>query len=263
MTFDDHHANGKRHDSDIFDADAQPAKVCGSCGQPEGECYNLCPNSPAYYSPERERQDDMMDDGSDDHRERYAATAEPSQYEEPEEDELGGNTSSLKQLNYIRDLLDKKQIDAEAADGIRQQIAEGKVDGPRASRYLDKLIALPKRQREVLGQTAAGRSGADRKELPVGMYRTDSGQIIRVYLGQKSGVNLVKVYDEETHTYEYAGSATGKAYHLCAEATKMTLAEAKEFGKMSGHCCVCARRLDVPESVEAGIGPVCASRFDS
>ena len=34
--------------------------TCASCGMPEGQCYNLCPNSPAFYSPEQERADDAF-----------------------------------------------------------------------------------------------------------------------------------------------------------------------------------------------------------
>jgi hypothetical protein len=30
---------------------------CPECGQPAGQCYNLCPNSASFYSPERERAD--------------------------------------------------------------------------------------------------------------------------------------------------------------------------------------------------------------
>lgn len=51
--------------------DCKPSgTLCPNCGA--DPCYHLCPNSVAYYSPEQERYDDMMDDGSDDHRERYA-----------------------------------------------------------------------------------------------------------------------------------------------------------------------------------------------
>lgn len=32
--------------------------TCPSCGMPPGQCYNLCPASPAYYSPEQERADE-------------------------------------------------------------------------------------------------------------------------------------------------------------------------------------------------------------
>ena len=46
---------------------------CSICGQPPDSCYNLCPNSPHFYSPEQERLDDAHY-GDDDNRERYAAT---------------------------------------------------------------------------------------------------------------------------------------------------------------------------------------------
>lgn len=48
--------------------------LCPNCGA--DPCYHLCHNSVAYYSPEQERYDAMMDDGSDDVRERYASTVE-------------------------------------------------------------------------------------------------------------------------------------------------------------------------------------------
>jgi hypothetical protein len=51
--------------------------LCPNCGA--DPCYHLCPNSSAYYSPEQERADEPFY-GDDDHRERYAATAESSQY---------------------------------------------------------------------------------------------------------------------------------------------------------------------------------------
>lgn len=44
--------------------------LCPNCGA--DPCYHLCVNSPHYYSPEQELFDAMMDDGSDDRRERYA-----------------------------------------------------------------------------------------------------------------------------------------------------------------------------------------------
>lgn len=52
-------------------------KPCSYCGG--DPCYHQCPNSQHYYSPEQERADDAFY-GQDDVSERYAATAEPSQY---------------------------------------------------------------------------------------------------------------------------------------------------------------------------------------
>jgi hypothetical protein len=41
----------------------------------------------------------------------------------------------------------------------------------------------------------------------------------------------------------------------------MTKEEAASYGKLYGVCCVCGRTLTNEESIEAGIGPVCAGKF--
>lgn len=41
---------------------------------------------------------------------------------------------------------------------------------------------------------------------------------------------------------------------------KLTLAEAQQFGKLYGVCCVCGKTLTNEESIAAGIGPVCAGK---
>jgi len=41
---------------------------------------------------------------------------------------------------------------------------------------------------------------------------------------------------------------------------RMSLEEAKEFGALYGTCCVCGRTLTNEDSIEAGIGPVCAGK---
>ena len=39
------------------------------------------------------------------------------------------------------------------------------------------------------------------------------------------------------------------------------LAAAQKYGKLSGRCCSCGRDLTDPESIERGIGPICAEKF--
>lgn len=39
------------------------------------------------------------------------------------------------------------------------------------------------------------------------------------------------------------------------------LTAAKKYGKLSGRCCSCGRDLTDPDSIEAGIGPICAGKF--
>lgn len=42
---------------------------------------------------------------------------------------------------------------------------------------------------------------------------------------------------------------------------RMTLDEAKEYGKVTGTCCNCGRLLTNEESIANGIGPICATKF--
>ena len=77
-------------------------KVCPTCGSfPMGTgCYHICPNSIHYYSPEQERADDPHY-GEDDMRERYAATAEPSQYADDSYDVINhGDTDDGPDYGY-------------------------------------------------------------------------------------------------------------------------------------------------------------------
>lgn len=53
--------------------------------------------------------------------------------------------------------------------------------------------------------------------------------------------------------------APGEAADV-ASVQPMTLKEAAKFGHMYGVCFVCCRPLTDPESVQRGIGPVCAKR---
>ena len=57
--------------------------------------------------------------------------------------------------------------------------------------------------------------------------------------------------------FDYERGAISK---LRAE-NKMTLDEAKAFGALYGTCCRCGATLTREESIEAGIGPICAGKF--
>lgn len=52
---------------------------CATCGSPAGTCYTLCPDSPAYYSPEAERADSLASDAMS-HDAWHAAAA--AQYQQ-------------------------------------------------------------------------------------------------------------------------------------------------------------------------------------
>jgi hypothetical protein len=166
----------------------------------------------------------------------------------------GRDMASEKQVKYAMDLLAEREWpDTLNETDIRNM----------ERRQVTKLITNLK---------DAPRRPVSSDEPAVGMYKDQAGRILRVYLGQQSGRNLVKEVVEDgqyedgitKYSYEYVGSARSLVAGLTplgkVTLERMPLEEAKKWGKMTRSCVVCARRLDVPESVERGIGPVCASK---
>lgn len=49
--------------------------------------------------------------------------------------------------------------------------------------------------------------------------------------------------------------------HVISALEDNPLTAAKNFGMLTGVCCSCGRQLTADESVEAGIGPICATKF--
>lgn len=154
-----------------------------------------------------------------------------------------------RQQEYLIDLLEQREVPN--AQELHDRIVDADFTMAEASAQIDHLKSCPRKQRKTQAEPEAG------------MYRLDDGTIVRVYLGQQSGKMLAKRLvetpeEQHTHEYEYMGLAVR---FVKPDTARLSLEEAKKFGRMTGTCCVCARRLDNPESVEAGIGPVCASKF--
>lgn len=117
-----------------------------------------------------------------------------------------------------------------------------------ASAVIDYLLTLPRKEKEP------------QAEVPEGMHIL-KGSIYKVQRAVHGSGNLyakeLVQQDEERWTFDYA---PGVVRNLSQD-TAMTLEQAKEFGALYGTCAVCGRTLTNEESIEAGIGPVCAGKF--
>lgn len=100
----------------------------------------------------------------------------------------------------------------------------------------------------------------------------------KFYAGE---ITLSRARDTSTVWIKHSGAekAVGKIEHgaltmwtrpgVDMDAIRATLTEfegaplqaAMRFGKMTGRCCSCGRELTDPASIEAGIGPICATKF--
>jgi len=83
------------------------------------------------------------------------------------------------------------------------------------------------------------------------VYRVKRSRAGRLYASRYNPAG------ERGERFVYEG---GAVYRLSAD-DRITLDRAKELGAQWAQCCVCGRDLSATESVEAGIGPVCAGRI--
>jgi uncharacterized protein DUF6011 len=91
-----------------------------------------------------------------------------------------------------------------------------------------------------------------------GMYQVD-GRIFKVLPSRTSERHYAKELVGEgdgTYRFTYAPGAM----RLIRAEHRMTDEQAREFGRTTGICCVCARLLTDPQSIAAGIGPVCSGK---
>lgn len=184
------------------------------------------------------------------------------------------NAATHKQIMYIVSLATKRGYDVRAMIAETDESGEivlnasgecsPKISKTAASASIKKLldprseIDAPKIATPVQVQTKV--------ELEDGMYRValDDSHEMKIYKVQHavhgSGRQYAKVlvqYDDDSWGFEIA---RGVIFKLRPE-HKMSLEDAKKFGALYGTCCVCGRTLTNEESIEAGIGPICASKF--
>ena len=168
------------------------------------------------------------------------------------------NLATDAQINFIINLTE--QITG-IRDSIKDVSREGFTKG-EASEMIERLIPVAneaKRERaasriamaahfpEVKAQTI--------ESITDGMYLKDD-VVYKVQIAkQGSGRLYAKILTDSGFEY-----APGAMRDLRAE-HKMTLDQAKEYGKLYGVCCVCSRDLTDEHSIAAGIGPICAKKF--
>lgn len=154
-----------------------------------------------------------------------------------------------KQIGFLKKLAAERPMWADVRK-LHPDVID-RLDRKDASRWIDEALKV---KREVPAKPAAD-------QATDGMYRTPDGRIFKVQVAVHGSKNLYAkelVGDPDRgFSFQYAAGWVRK---LRLE-WKMTLAEAKAWGALYGTCCVCGRTLTNEESIEAGIGPICASKF--
>lgn len=162
-----------------------------------------------------------------------------------------------RQMAFIGDLHNAIDPDnaAEALLAIEQ--GDEPLSKADASKMIEHLIAQRGRVRQAEKVERQQTQRTTPSALDEGFYKASDGNIYQVMRARHGSHLLAKVLDPESGKFEYAGAAK----RFVNADQRMTLEEAQEYGKQTGRCMVCGRLLRRKESVEAGIGPICARRF--
>lgn len=169
-----------------------------------------------------------------------------------------------KQMKLIHRLIEEKQTMqlSEEQQEYLVKVRDGMVlTRHAATKVIDGLFELPRKPY------------TPHFNIPLedGMYK--HGDVI--YKVQKavhgSGRQYAKklcYFDENGYEAKAAGDGGGwkfiyqqGAVNTLSAEEKMSLEDAQEFGRIYGVCCRCGATLTDESSIEAGIGPICASKF--
>lgn len=103
------------------------------------------------------------------------------------------------------------------------------------------------------GKSAAAKA-AEKVVTGPGFYVTADDTVVKVQEARTTG-NLYGKALGDNGKFEYAPGIMAKLVR------RLTLEEAAAYGRRTGKCMICSRTLTVQASIDAGIGPVCASRL--
>lgn len=160
----------------------------------------------------------------------------------------GARLATEKQMDFLRKLVSEKDFYS-LVDSDRKKVTwfnnGGHPTAAGASALIDVLLVTVNDDRKVATP-----------EIEAGVYVLPTGELVRVYFGQQSGHMLAKVVVDGDLEYK------GKAERVLVPGSrKATVEEVGSWGRATGTCLVCSRKLDDPESVDRGIGPVCYGRM--
>lgn len=180
-----------------------------------------------------------------------------------------------KQINTLINMGSKKLIgdatvrhltvDLKVQDIVDRAAAGQFVTKGEASKALGFLFSAPWKPRDAAPKPAATEKAVQPERITEdGMYKLGD-RIIKVQKAVHGSGNLyakelVQVEGRKGKTewaFEYA---PGLINQLTA-ADRMTLDEAKAWGRLYGSCCNCGRTLTDETSISEGLGPICAKRF--
>lgn len=152
-----------------------------------------------------------------------------------------------KQKSFIESLL--KERSAEATKHVRETFldkAMSQLDKQTASEAITALLAIPR----------SPSTPSESARVPAGKYvLKDSSVVYKVSHGKGRWSGWTFVEADGVSVKEPERGA------ILRQVAEGALAASQRYGQQTGMCGCCGAELTNPESIAAGIGPICASRY--
>lgn len=159
---------------------------------------------------------------------------------------------SEPQANMIRRVAEELGRDVDAT-------LAAMLTAPDRRSAIDGLLADARADRERRNSAADEIMRAAAAELPVNHgYVLADGSYVRTYRGA-DGSAKVKILDTETGAWAYL--SRGLVAIARPTTRPITVEDAKLIASLSKTCGHCGRGIETAESIERGIGPICAKKF--
>jgi hypothetical protein len=149
-------------------------------------------------------------------------------------------------MGFLNTLLTERDWSSLQIENIQTALETG-LTKTQASTLISLILDCPKRAQATQAPAEAG-------------FYLFEANVYRVQPSKSTGKLYAKILVSKEYgkgSWEYA---QGMVYKL-AGAEKLTLEVAANMGHAFGICMVCGRTLTALESVNSGIGPICAGRL--
>lgn len=154
-----------------------------------------------------------------------------------------------KQVAFILSLMAERVLEEESRQKAAEMLEDG-LTAEQASRWIERLLELPRKAQGEAGNVPAGRYAIPGADGQMRFYKVD-----RPEEGKWAGWVFVKVQagDDLWPVRDKAERA-----RILSEIGKDARAASVAYGQEIGACGICGRTLTDAESRANGIGPVCA-----
>jgi len=138
---------------------------------------------------------------------------------------------------------------------------------PNASNLITALFKLPKPNKADMLKEEIAKATDNDEYIPTkiipGFYKDNNNDVWKVQFN-KAQTGMYALLRITPKKYEYTPGAINSItpeMFVSLNPLDITLEEAKAYGRKTGSCYMCGRELTKQESIDAGIGPICAGKF--